>query len=220
MPTRYPYAYPHHQPQTIPPSSPSRIRTSDSLPRCRAPNIQSRPPTQSKPHAQVSSAQGSQTPPPQRQIRGTTSQRPPHLASHEAHSPRSSDAQPQPPRSHSHPHPHSQSHRAGASSLRDSKQGQSAQTQTQTQPQTHTPGHHTLQTRDILKNPRLQQITGLRPGRVNLAGVAELPPEELSRLAWAMALPEPFPFKRPRGDRGSLFSSPRLINKLIGERFT
>ncbi|GAP83712.2 hypothetical protein SAMD00023353_0501050 [Rosellinia necatrix] len=58
-----------------------------------------------------------------------------------------------------------------------------------------------MKTRDVLKHPRLQQVTGLVPGKVNLWGGRELPPDELSRLVWAMALPQPFPSKRPRGER-------------------
>ncbi|KAI1157609.1 hypothetical protein F5B18DRAFT_154022 [Nemania serpens] len=183
-PYHYPYSYPYSypQPQTIQPSSLSRNRAPDPPSRELYIQSQTRAP---------SSAQGPQTPPPQRQTRGTTPQRP-HPGSHQAHSPRGSDARP--------PKSHSNSHRAGAGagSLPDSKPGPSDQTQT--------PSLQALRTRDILRNPRLQQITGVRPGRLNLAGVAELPPEELRRLAWAMSLPEPFPFKRPRGDRG--FSSP------------
>lgn len=57
-----------------------------------------------------------------------------------------------------------------------------------------------LKTRDILRNPRLQQVTGIFPGKADLWSGRELPPNELSRLAWAMTLPEPFPFKRPRGE--------------------
>ncbi|KAI0398888.1 hypothetical protein F4802DRAFT_94130 [Xylaria palmicola] len=57
-----------------------------------------------------------------------------------------------------------------------------------------------LKTKDVLGNPRLQQVTGLLPGKVDLWGDVELPPDELYRLAWAMALPEPFPSKRPRGE--------------------
>ncbi|KAI0102482.1 hypothetical protein GGR51DRAFT_562655 [Nemania sp. FL0031] len=57
-----------------------------------------------------------------------------------------------------------------------------------------------LRTRDILKNPRLQEVTGLLPRKLNLLGDVEIPPDELYRLAWAMTLPEPFPSKRPRGN--------------------
>jgi hypothetical protein len=57
-----------------------------------------------------------------------------------------------------------------------------------------------LEAKDILKHPRLQQVTGLLPGKVNLWSDRELPPDELYRLAWAMTLPETFPSKRPRGN--------------------
>ncbi|KAI0911720.1 hypothetical protein F4823DRAFT_270477 [Ustulina deusta] len=57
-----------------------------------------------------------------------------------------------------------------------------------------------LRTRDIITNPRLQQVTGILPRKVDLWADRELPPEELYRLAWAMRLPEPFPAKRPRGE--------------------
>ncbi|KAI0425621.1 hypothetical protein F5Y09DRAFT_95381 [Xylaria sp. FL1042] len=57
-----------------------------------------------------------------------------------------------------------------------------------------------LRTRDILSCPRLQQVTGLLPRKVDLWADRELPPDELYRLAWAMALPEQFPMKRPRGE--------------------
>ncbi|KAI3319158.1 hypothetical protein HD806DRAFT_295379 [Xylariaceae sp. AK1471] len=57
-----------------------------------------------------------------------------------------------------------------------------------------------LKARDILKHPRLQQVTGLLPGKASLWGDKELPPDELYRLAWAMTLPETFPSKRPRGN--------------------
>ncbi|KAI0436881.1 hypothetical protein F4803DRAFT_199771 [Xylaria telfairii] len=58
-----------------------------------------------------------------------------------------------------------------------------------------------LRTEDILNNPRLQQVTGLLPEKVGIWSSRELPPDELYRLAWAMALPEPFPSKRPLGER-------------------
>ncbi|KAI0804969.1 hypothetical protein GGR55DRAFT_309229 [Xylaria sp. FL0064] len=57
-----------------------------------------------------------------------------------------------------------------------------------------------LRTKDILSSPRLQQVTGLLPSKVDLWADRELPPDELYRLAWAMTLPEPFPMKRPRGE--------------------
>ncbi|KAI1132600.1 hypothetical protein F5Y10DRAFT_197449 [Nemania abortiva] len=57
-----------------------------------------------------------------------------------------------------------------------------------------------LRTKDILKSPRLQEVTGLLPRKLNLLGDVEIPPDELYRLAWAMTLPEPFPSKRPRGN--------------------
>lgn len=57
-----------------------------------------------------------------------------------------------------------------------------------------------LNTRDLLRSPRLQQVTGIFPGKADLWSGRELPPHELNRLAWAMTLPEPFPTKRPRGE--------------------
>ncbi|KAI0862472.1 hypothetical protein F4860DRAFT_115282 [Xylaria cubensis] len=57
-----------------------------------------------------------------------------------------------------------------------------------------------LRTVDILNNPRLQQVTGLLPSKVDAWSNRDLPPDELYRLAWAMALPEPFPSKRPQGE--------------------
>ncbi|KAI0517238.1 hypothetical protein F5B22DRAFT_114815 [Xylaria bambusicola] len=57
-----------------------------------------------------------------------------------------------------------------------------------------------LRTRDILRSPRLQQVTGILPRKADLWADRELPPDELYRLAWAMRLPEPFPAKRPRGE--------------------
>ncbi|GAW24897.1 hypothetical protein ANO14919_144920 [Xylariales sp. No.14919] len=56
-------------------------------------------------------------------------------------------------------------------------------------------------TRDILKHPQLQKVTGVLPRKVDLWDDRELPPDEIYRLAWAMTLPEPFPVKRPRGER-------------------
>ncbi|KAI1426347.1 hypothetical protein F5Y12DRAFT_713343 [Xylaria sp. FL1777] len=67
-------------------------------------------------------------------------------------------------------------------------------------PSNHEKGFPALRTRDIIKSPRLQQVTGLLPRKVDLWADRVLPPEELYRLAWAMALPEPFPTKRPRGE--------------------
>ncbi|KAI8955789.1 hypothetical protein F4801DRAFT_175938 [Xylaria longipes] len=58
-----------------------------------------------------------------------------------------------------------------------------------------------LRTVDILNNPRLQQVTGLLPRKVDTWSDRVLPPDELYRLAWAMALPEPFPSKRPQGEQ-------------------
>ncbi|KAI0147135.1 hypothetical protein GGR57DRAFT_267024 [Xylariaceae sp. FL1272] len=57
-----------------------------------------------------------------------------------------------------------------------------------------------LKAKDVLKNPRVQQVTGLLPAKVSLWNDRELPPAELYRLAWAVTLPEPFPRKRPRGN--------------------
>ncbi|KAH8167330.1 hypothetical protein CIB48_g908 [Xylaria polymorpha] len=68
-------------------------------------------------------------------------------------------------------------------------------------PSTQKQALHALRTEDILNNPRLQQVTGLLPGKVGIWSDRELPPDELYRLAWAMALPEPFPSKRPLGER-------------------
>ncbi|KAI8630729.1 hypothetical protein F5Y19DRAFT_473846 [Xylariaceae sp. FL1651] len=59
---------------------------------------------------------------------------------------------------------------------------------------------YALKAKDILKHPRLQQVTGFLPRNAKLWKDRELPADELSRLAWAMTLPEPFPSKRPRGN--------------------
>ncbi|KAK5636590.1 hypothetical protein RRF57_012302 [Xylaria bambusicola] len=61
-------------------------------------------------------------------------------------------------------------------------------------------GFQALRARDILRSPRLQQVTGILPWKADLWANRELPPAELDRLAWAMRLPERFPTKRPRGE--------------------
>lgn len=57
-----------------------------------------------------------------------------------------------------------------------------------------------MRTNDILKHPRLREVTGLLPRKLSHLRDVEIPPDELYRLRWAMNLPEPFPSKRPRGN--------------------
>ncbi|KAI1111259.1 hypothetical protein F5Y14DRAFT_319085 [Nemania sp. NC0429] len=185
----------HPRPQTIPPTSISHPRIPDSS---SSPSqelyAQSRHRPQPKSRAQTpSSAPGPPAPSPERPSPN------PQAAPHQARTSNSnsnSKIKTQtripngPPHTNSNSRaPRSYPHRPGAGADPTSS-GRSDQHQ------------HALSTREILRNPRLEQITGVRPGKVNLMGVTELPPEDLRQLAWALAMPDCFPFKRPRGDRG------------------
>ncbi|KAI1381247.1 hypothetical protein F4677DRAFT_440461 [Hypoxylon crocopeplum] len=67
------------------------------------------------------------------------------------------------------------------------------------------PGHPSypgrpLEAAAILSNPRLQQVTGLHPRRVSWWSGIRPPIDELSRLQWAMGIPDTYPVKRPKGN--------------------
>ncbi|KAI5917975.1 hypothetical protein F4810DRAFT_610024 [Camillea tinctor] len=57
-----------------------------------------------------------------------------------------------------------------------------------------------LEVRDILSHPRLQQATGMLPRKVGWWEGLELSRDELSRLQWAMSLPDVYPRKKPKGN--------------------